>query len=297
MPVDAEGNVADIVMAPDGTIARTNYARLYMMQFGAAAVKATRIIRSKTGLGDDCALEEVEYLPKNVFDDVWEFLIETYSRLNPEHSRLLNELPEKYKHLHVHECLTTGVRFIRDVACKKPAPVAAWDMEQWLPVCYGPVTHQLIKDGRVEVTKDPVLIAPVAIMLLDKTAEDTLTVSTAAHGPFGVLIKHNQADKYSKPWKDSPARTIGESEARAYAAHTKDPEMIADMMDRANNPAVQLAMARKIVSSERPGGIEDIIDRSVYDYGDTRPIGIATNFLQCYGVKMVYVPEEGKEYP
>jgi hypothetical protein len=297
MPRDADGNVADVVMAPDGTVARTNFARLYLMQFGAAAVKAGRVLREITGLNPGCSPEEVEYLSDEVFNKAWEFLMKTYACVNPEHSERLDRLPVKYKRLHVYECIEDNPRFIRDIGCKKPAPLAAWDMEQWLPVCYGPVTHQLIEDGHSEPTKDPILIAPLPIMLLDKTAEDTLTVATAAHGPFGVLIKHNQADKYSKPWKDSPARTIGESEARAYAAHTQDPEMIADMMDRASNPVVQLQMARALVSCEHSGNIDNIIDRTQFDYGDTRPIGIATNFLHCYGVEMVYVPEEGKVYP
>lgn len=297
MPRDRDGNVADLVMAPDGTVARTNYARLYLMQFGAAAVKATNELKRITGLNKGCSPEEVEYLDDEVFNRAFEFLLDTYRCINPEHADLIRDLSDKYKRLHVYECIEYDVRFIRDVACKKPAPHAAYDMEQFLPVCFGPVSHQLIEDGKTEVTKDPVLIAPLPVMLLDKTAENTLTVATAAHGPFGVLIKHNQADKHSKPWKDSPARTIGEAEARAYAAHTKDPEMIAEMMDRANNPTVQLAMARNIVSSETPGNIEEIVDRSQYDYGDTRPIGIATNFLQCYGVRMTYIPEEGKEYP
>lgn len=297
MPRDADGNVADVVMAPDGTVARTNYSRLYQMQFGAAAVSATRKLRDITGLNKGCSPEEVDYLSDEVFAEAWEFLMKTYACVNPDHADKLDRLSDKYKRLHVYESIEDSVRFIRDIGCSKPAPHAAWDMEQWLPVCYGPVTHQLIQDGRTEVTKDPILIAPLPIMLLDKTAEDTLTVATAAHGPFGVLIKHNQADKYSKPWKDSPARTIGESEARAYAAHTKDPEMIADMMDRANNPVVQLEMARELVSNEHSGSIESIIDRQKHDYGDTRPIGIATNFLNCYGVEMVYVPEQGKIYP
>lgn len=297
MPRDADGNVADVVMAPDGTVARTNYARLYLMQFGAAAVTATRKLKEITRLSKGCSPDEVEYLDERVFDQAWQFLMKTYACVNPEHSERLDRLPLKYKKQHIYECIEDGVRFIRDIGCAKPADHAAWDMEQWLPVCYGPVTHQLIEDGKSETTKDPILIAPLPIMLLDKTAEDTLTVATAAHGPFGVLIKHNQADKYSKPWKDSPARTIGESEARAYAAHTQDPEMIADMMDRASNPVVQLQMARELVSNEHSGAIENIIDRSQYDYGDTRPIGIATNFLNCYGVEMVYVPEEGRIYP
>ena len=165
------------------------------------------------------------------------------------------------------------------------------DLENFLPVCYDVVTHQLIEDGKTETTKDPILIGPLPTMALDKIGDDTLTVATAAHGPFGVLIKYNQADKYRMPWKDSPPRTLGESEWRAFASHTMDPEMAVDMMDRSNNPDVQLEMARMQVSSLHPGGIVDIVDRKRFDYGNTRPLAIASNFFQCYGFDLKYIPE------
>lgn len=291
MPVDKDGNSADIVMGPDGTVARTNYARLYLMQIGAACVKARKVLEEITGLDETASLEEVEYMNTATFEKAWSFLMDLYHCVNPEQTENLQELPLKDKQLHLTECLEYGIRFIRPIDCKKPLPVAMMDLENFLPVCFDTVEHQLIVDGKTESTIEKILIAPLPIMLLDKTAEDTLTVATAAHGPFGVLIKYNQADKYRMPWKDSPARTLGESEYRAFIAHTKDPEMAADMMDRSNNPAVQLEMGRQFVSNEHPGGIEEIIDRTKLDYGNGRPHEIMNNFFQAYGVCLKYVPE------
>lgn len=292
MPVDADGNSADVVMASDGTIARTNFGRPYDMQLGAVRLVVYKELKRITGLDNTCTLEEVQYLPKNVRLQAWELLMKVCDCINPDVVPLFEALSPSDKDLHIFETLESNVVSLRDIGCSRPWPHAVMMLENFIPVCLGPVTHQLIEDGKTETTIDSALIAPYPVMLLDKTAEDTLTVATAAHGPFGVLIKHNQADKYSKPWKDSPARTIGESEGRAYAAHTKDPEMIADMMDRANNPAVQLDMARMIVGSEHPGAIEEVVDRTKHDYGDTQPLGIAANFLQCYGIQMKYVPED-----
>lgn len=292
MPRDKEGTIADIVMGPDGTVARTNYARLYLMHFGASAVKMWQGIQDITRLTPECSLESVEYLDDVIIDKAIDYLVHGYGCVNPEHAQLVRELPRKMQILHLYECLETGPRFVRPVDCKKPMPHAVYDLMNFVPICSGPVSHQLIEEGVTEVTVEDIPIQPLQIMALDKTAEDTLTVGTAAHGPFGVLIKHNQADKYRMPWKDSPARTMGESEYRAFIAHTKDPEMAADMMDRANNPAVQMEMARQFVESERPGGIEDIIDRRKLDYGDTRPLAIAANFFQCYGVRTRYIPEK-----
>lgn len=291
MPVDKEGTSADIVMGPDGTVARTNYARLYLMQFGAAAVRMYKELKIITGLDETASQEEVEYLDKDVYNRALNFLLEGYACVNPDFANMIAELSFADKSLHIAECLEAGTRFVRPVDCQKPLPWAAMDLENFLPVCYDVVTHQLIEDGKTETTKDPILIGPLPVMALDKIGDDTLTVATAAHGPFGVLIKYNQADKYRMPWKDSPPRTLGESEWRAFASHTMDPEMAVDMMDRSNNPDVQLEMARMQVSSLHPGGIEDIVDRKRFDYGNTRPLAIASNVFQCYGFDLKYIPE------
>lgn len=292
MPRDRDGNVAMIVMGTDGTIARTNFARLYLMQLGAAAVSATKRIMDITGLDRNCSLEQVEYMDDRIFDEAWRFMMSVHNCVKPDIVTRLNALSEKDKRLHLYECLEGEFRFIRDIGCQTPLPHAVLELEKILPPCYGPVTHQFTQDGVDETTVDPILIAPLPIMLLDKTAEDTLTVATGALSAFGILVKHNQADKYGKPWKDSPPRVLGEAENRMYAANTRDPEMVAEMMDRANNPDVQLEMARQVVSSERPGAIETIVDRTKFDYGNSRPIALASGFFEAYGLRVRYVPED-----
>lgn len=292
MPRDKFGNVADIAMGPDGTVARTNYARLYLMYLGASAILVTKELKAITGLDETCSLEEVQYLSEDKLKAAWDLLMTAHGCVNPKVAEILSEMSKGDHILHIYECLEAGLSYVRDVGCAKPLPHAVLDINNWMPVPCGPVTHQLIEDGREETTVDDILIGPLPIIVLDKTAEDTLTVATAAHGPFGVLVKHNQADKYTKPWKDSPPRTLGESENRAFAAHTKDPEMVADMMDRANNPDVQLDMSRTIVSSETPGNIPELVNREIHDYGNARPLGIANNYLECYGVVTQYTPED-----
>lgn len=297
MPIDKDGNVAGIVMASDGTVARTNYARQYLMHVGAFCVKMDKRLTEITGLRKDSDLESVEYLDKKVFDRAWDFLIGGYECINPDFARIMDSFPMKDKILHVWECLEVGVRLVRPIDCKKPWPHAIMDMENYLPICWDTLDHQLITDGKTETTRDKIMIGAIPVMVLDKTAEDTLTVAIAAHGPFGILVKHNKADKHRMPWKDSPARTLGESEYRTYIANTKDPEMAADMMDRANNPAVQLEIARKFVGSLTPGNIDSLIDRTKFDYGNTRPLGIISNFFQAYGFKMKYIPENQGKVP
>lgn len=292
MPRDRFGNSADIVMSSDSTVSRTNFGRLYMMDTGAASMQLKKDLQRMTGLDKDSGFEAMEYLPTPKFKEAWNHLSEAYEIMDPKVHNLWEALVEKEKRLHITECLETDVVFLRPTDGVRPWPHIARMLKRKLGIEEGPVTHQLVEDGKDDVTKENFLIAPYPIILLDKTAEDTLTVATAAHGPFGVLIKHNAADKYSKPWKDSPPRAIGESEGRAYAAHTMDPMMIAEMHDRANNPAVQLDMSRAIMHSETPGNIPVIVDRRVHDFGNSQPHGIANNMMECYGLQMKYVPED-----
>lgn len=292
MPRDANGRYADIAMGPDGTIARTNYARLYLMHLGASAEQTLDEVMEITGLKKGCSPEEVEYLDESIFQEAWDFMMMMHRCVNPRVADILNSKSEKKKRLHLYEVLDYSFNYVRDVGCDKPLPHAVLDIENIRPIVNGPVTHQLIEDGLDMTTVSNITIAPLPIMLIDKTAEDTLTVATAAHGAFGILVKHNKADKYTKAWKDTPPRILGESENRAFAAHTMDPEMVVDMNDRANSPEVQLEMGRRIVSSETPGGIDDIVDRRKFDYGNSRSLAIPINFLECYGLRVKYVPED-----
>lgn len=293
MPRDKEGNVADIVMAADATVARTNFARQYIMYANGAARTATGVLRDICGLGADCSFEQVEYMPDDQFQKAWEYLMGYYERINPPMVDVMQEnLSGEKKRLHVYECLVDRIRNLRGVDCPKPWTHAVADLEAYVPQCYDVVTHQMIEDGKTETTKDRVRIADMGVILLDKAADDVLSVGTAAHGVYGVLVKHNHTDRYTKPFKDSPPRTNGESEARAYAAHSKTPEMSAEMMDRNNSPVVQLAMAREVVSNPTPGNIPEIVNRDEYPFGETKPIQIAANMFQSFGVRLKYVPED-----
>lgn len=295
MPVDADGNSADIVMAPDGTVARTNYARGYLMYLGGAARDMTKRLRNMTGLGPDCSEEEIEYMDEKKFQEAWDSLIHYYDCINPEFAKRMNAVSLTKKREHLFDCISHHVINVRGVDCQKALPFAVQDLEKYFPQTFGPVTHAMITEGQYVTTQEAIRIAPLPIMLLDKTTEDTLVAATAAHGPFGVLTKHNLTDRYSKPWKDSPARGLGESENRTYASHTKSPEMVAEMMDRANNPTVQLNIVREIIGSETPGNIKEFIDRDKIPFGSAKPLEIMSNYFQCYGVSMRYVPEDMRE--
>lgn len=295
MPVDADGNSADIVMAPDGTVARTNYARGYLMYLGGAARDMTKRLRKMTGFDKEVSEEEIEYMDESDFNKVWNVLMEYYDCINPKFAAEMDSVSPKKKREHLYDCISFHVINMRDVGCQKPLPFAVQDLEAKFPQTFGPVTHAMITEGIYETTKDPIRIAPLPIMLLDKTTEDTLVAATAAHGPFGVLTKHNLTDRYSKPWKDSPARGLGESENRTYASHTKSPEMVAEMMDRANNPTVQLNIVREIIGSETPGNIDEFIDRDRLPFGSAKPLEIMYNYFQCYGATMRHVPEDMRE--
>lgn len=295
MPVDKDGNSADLVMAPDGTVARTNYARGYLLYLGGAARDMTKRLYVATRLDSKCGLDDIMFLDDETFEHAWSMMMEYHECINPPFVKRLEALPPDLKRQHLFECLEAGLRNVRGIECPKPLAFAVMDLEEKFPQTYGPVRHAMVTEGDYVTTLSNHRIAPLPIMLLDKTTDDTLVAATAAHGAFGVLTKHNHADRYSKPWKDSPPRGLGESEDRAYAAHSESPEMVAEMMDRSNNPAAQLEMVRQIVNTDRPGDIKEIIDRERIPLGDAKPLQLSENFFQCYGAVFEYVPEDMRD--
>ena len=96
-------------------------------------------------------------------------------------------------------------------------------------------------------------------MLLDKIADDWSSVSSGKLQHFGVLAPMTKTEKFALPYRNSPVRTIGETEGRIFSGYCGR-EAIAEMMDRSNSPNTQRAVVWNILNSQNPTNIDKIVD-------------------------------------
>ena len=298
MPIDADGNRADIIMSSDSTVARTNWARLYEQYFGAAARDVTKRVKVLTGLDDTASMYKVEALDPKVFDAAYDYLMGYYKLISPRQHHFFNlEISAEDKIEHMYDVLRDGV--YNDIPIDNPlsTPQMVKDVESTVHALtglnyrptYGPVSY-VGSSGRRVTTKDNVRIGPLYIMLLDKIADDWSSTSTGKLQHYGVLSPQTRIEKFSTPFRNSPVRTIGETEGRIFVGYC-GLEAIAEMLDRSNNPLTQRNINWNILTADKPSNIDNVVDREHIPLGSTRPLQLVKHIFSCSGFLPEYIPE------
>lgn len=112
--------------------------------------------------------------------------------------------------------------------------------------------------GEREETLEPVMIAPLHYMLLDKFGTDLSCESFPKRNLFGLPAPLNQNDKYNKPYRAKVDRNTGETEARI-AISQDGGEETARMLALANSPEAARMAIKRIIRSENPFLVPHVI--------------------------------------
>ena len=289
MPVDADGLRADIVMDSGSRIDRMNLSSLYEMFFGAISMKVSNQIREILGIGkveQYKALKHIKQLPPDVASHAYQQALELFSYMNEVQYQTMAKLNyEDY-------CLALSYYVAQDIILYSPSdnPI---DMESLVGVMqqryqptYGPVTYVNGRGERV-TTVENVRIAPLYMQLLEKIADDGSSVASGKLQHFGVLSPQTRSERNAKPFRDSPVRTIGETEGRLYASFCGR-EAIAEMMDRSNSPATHREACMNILQAEHPANIDVLVDRNKVPLGNSKPLQLVNHISLCAGYKTTY---------
>lgn len=291
MPTDADGNRADIVMDAASVISRMNIGKLYEHYFSGAARDITKVIRNQVNLGDKTTLGKIQSLSDVLFNNVYNYLLEFYNIVSPKQYLFYKDsitIDEKYEHLLT--VINDGIYLYMPIENEIDIVEAIKTIEKNYKLTYGPVSY-VGNSGNTVVTKDPIRIAPVYMMLLEKIADDWASVSTGKLQHFGILTQITKAEKFSQPYRDSPVRTIGETEGRIFVGYCGR-EAIAEMFDKSNNPATQRNLIYNILDADKPTDIKEVVDRNFVTLGGNKPTQLLQHMFSVNGFQMAYVPEE-----
>ena len=279
MPVDKDGNRADIIMDPNATISRMNLGRLYEQYFNGASRDVVKRISQVLDV------HSVMTAPQEVIDQQFEYLTQYYSCYSVRmESWFRNNAIDKRKHL--KRILQDGIYLYMPPDNEKEIRGIVKELEAKFPQTYGPVTYVGNSGNRV-TTKNPVRIGSLYIMLLEKTGDDWTAVSSGMLQHFGVLAPIPKSLRYAKPSRTQAIRAIGETEARIYASYV-GPEITVDILDRNNSVTSHEAVVDSILSAPFPTNIDNAVDRKVVPMGNSRPLQIVKHIGSCAGWSFVY---------
>lgn len=310
MPVDAEGNRADVIMDAGSTINRMNVGRPYEQYFSAAARDVTRQIRrtmfTKLPDGKVVSLDEVD--PKTTRNTVLEIskvdqdvimqahqtALDLYEIVSPKQYEMYSAFGWEDIVEHVQDIVEDGIRLYMPVDNPPEVIDMVLGVEKRFKLCYGPVTFYNEK-GKLVKTKYPVRLAPYSMMLLERIADDWSSVAYSKLHHFGILTTMTKYEKYALPYRNSPVRTMGETESRLYSSYCGR-WTAAEMMDRSNSPATHKEMIRNILESDHPSNIDNTVDRTKVPLGGSKPLGLISHISYCFGWKFKYKPGNHVNY-
>lgn len=291
MPVDANGNRAELIMDGDSTVKRMNVARMYEQYINATSRDISANLRKEFKYDSNLpALTQLKAMASNpsldkLYDKTFKKLKRYYEILSPMMSETLERVckDKAEQKNHVNSILENGIY----IWLPTNNPVNPIQMIKGLmaefPIHIGPVTYRG-RSGNVVTTASPILIGSMYIMLLEKTGAEWSAVSSAKLQHFGIPAKLTNADKYSTPARGNPVRILGESEVRLFCSVIGG-DATTEILDQSNNPAAHKSIVANILRAETPTNIVSVIDRQEIPRGKSRALVYMKHLLQCAGIE------------
>ena len=298
MPVDKNGNRADVIIYGGSTIKRTNFGRMYEHFINAASRDLLHRLRKAWGI--DPHMVPTRHQLNSVQDSdnfalvewSWALLMGYYAIVAPLQYDMMETHPDTRQH--IKSVLADGIYLY--VPPNNPvdnlAMANALKNSEYCPDL-GPVTY-IDNAGREVTTEENVLIGGLYMILLEKTGEDWSGVASVKTQHFGVPAKLNNHDKQTTPGREAPVRGLGESETRSFVT-VVGPKPTMELLDQSNNPESHREAVRTLLNARTPSAIEQIVNREKVPLGGSRPVGFVHHLLNCRGLKFTYRPDIGEE--
>jgi len=294
MPIDQDGNRADIVMDANSTISRMNIGRMYEHYINASSRDTTKRILAMVGVDQKEKHLYAKVLAlfqndRNKFDQVYNYLMGYYSIVSPKMFNFYTkEINDQDKFDHLYKVCKDGIYLFIPTDNEPETDEIVRKLEKHYKPTLGPVSY-IGNSGKRVTTKAPVRISSLYMMLLEKIGDDWAAVSSGKLQHFGILSQLTKSDKYSQPTRNQAVRAIGETEARIFISYCGQ-KLAAELMDRNNNPLTHKQTVWNILDSPVPTNIDYVIDRKYIKLGGAKPIQLVSHVLMCGGIKLMYKP-------
>lgn len=277
---------ADVIMDPGSVISRMNPGRLYEQYINGSSRRAQYIITQAMG-GKKL---KNKYTDKEI-EQGWKLLLDYLSIFETEQIdsyRTINSREEKLDIL--LECIFQEVHVYYKMESKKKAYTIVRDLEGTIFAPIRAKAHIPNEDGTVSVTKKDVLISPIYMILLAKTADVFLSVASAKTNHYGIPIKVNNTNADNMHYKASPTKNQSETEERVYCSYAGR-EAVIELKDRANSIETHKHMYKNILEADSPTNMQSFVDREVQPFGTDNSMELINYIFNAAGISIDFVPE------
>lgn len=281
MPKDVDGKPVDIVMDPTSIISRMNIGRLSEIYISASS----RVARRKV----------LDLLDQDKKKEAWDTIVRYLSILDTEQHVYYSNATDVEKEEIFEEIRKEELYIFYRVSSPKPAIMVIRDLERSE---FKPVKEKIIinNNGVETYTKNPVLIGVLYNILLNKTPEEALSVTSDPWvNHFQLPTSPPPSMKHNLPFKNSSVRFMGETETRLFLAYG-GAELLAELKDRANNPETFKNIYKNLLNVDTPGFTENIVTREEAEFGQDVALILYRTILNAAGYDLEYVEDEYSQF-
>lgn len=271
MPIDKDGNRAHAEMDCGAAVNRLNYGRLYEQYINASRLATWKKVCNMVANGTP-------------LDVVWEYVLGFYKILAPLMVDKF-EKPGFDKKAHIEELVRDDFYLYMPTDNPVDYRVAIKMLQKDYPPCHDVVQYETTT-GQKLVTKVPVLIGGLYMIVLERAGNTFAAVASAKRQHYGIPAKQSKADKFSNPFKRNPTRAIGESECRLYSDSIGG-DTVAEIFDQTNNPHSLNAILNKLIRTDYPSEIDVIVDRNEIPRTGGRVKELQDHIMACGGYRFV----------
>lgn len=273
MPIDREGNRADVITYAKGAVARLNPGQFYECYINAASRDLTKWIIKNYKSNKDLKL-------------VWDKLLSYYSVVSQNQYNLVNKNYDNddLKNKHIQSIIESGIYLYISAVDTNINSTIIERIEKIISPTFGPVRFVDDEDNHV-ITKDPILIGCKNMIILEKTDQHPMAIGSGTLQHHGLLSGASKANRLAHPSKQQTARVLGETEVRLYAA-AMGADVVSELLDLSNNPDNHRETISSIMKAKYPTNIKNIIDRKQYPVGRSRALSFCFHILNCLGFRI-----------
>lgn len=297
MPVDQYGNRAEMIFDQSAVNNRMIPGRLYEHYINGAARDVYRRIVACLGIQDKQrrskmveALTQIQREKPLLLAHVWEYLLGFYAITAPKQERLFRHGDYGSTPIsHLAYIMSKGylVLYMRsDHELELKNMVS--DIERLYPPVWTPVTFRE-PGGEFVTTDEPVRVAPLTIIMLEKLGDSWSAVSSTRRQHHGVLATLSNSDKYSERIRNQPTKAYGESEIRIVVSYSGT-LTAAEILDRNNSIETHKAMTWAIMRAAKPTQIDVAVDRNVIPLDGSRSLQTVNHVAACAGWEFAWAP-------
>lgn len=301
MPVDQDGNRADIVMDPNSKINRMNIGGCYEQYYNSVSRDIAKKVRTSFGI----ELNDKKYYSKLIavkendpalFSNMFRYLLGYYKIVSPEMYKLYSEMDEEGQFTHLDGVMQSIIEDGKDkLYLYQPTDNevelidTVKEIEKHYKPVYGPVSY-IGNSGKLVPTVNNVRVGSMYFMLLEKIGDTWSALSSGRLQHFGVLSKLNKTDRNFQPTRTNPVRGAGEAETRIIISYVGK-KAIAEIFDRNNNPTTHKEIVKNILTAENPFEIDKLLNRDKMPYGGAKPLQLTNHLSVTMGWRFKYTKE------